>query len=93
VTISLCRAVLLYTVWLCLLLCAIDNKIVLRNTSLSIHARSSQSAPYTIDHVAQHAMLRNMIDRVWAPLYALYIPVSNAVHITKRLHLYAKEYA
>jgi hypothetical protein len=26
------------------------------------------TAPYTVNHVAQHAMLRNMIDRVWAPL-------------------------
>jgi hypothetical protein len=32
------------------------------------HSRSSQSAPYTVNHVAQYAMLRNMIDRVWAPL-------------------------
>jgi hypothetical protein len=42
------------------------RKIVLRNTSLP--SRSSQSAPYTVNHVAQHAMLRNMIDHVWAPL-------------------------
>jgi hypothetical protein len=32
------------------------------------HSRSSQTAHNTVNHVAQHAMLRNMIGRVWAAL-------------------------
>jgi hypothetical protein len=35
------------------------------------HSQSSQSAPYTVNHVAQHEMLRNMIDSVWAPYHLL----------------------